>query len=58
MTKEKIIQYRPINRKRRIKCGRWTWSTTCPAHLPMTLQRLGHKIDIIEGFEVIKSKIK
>lgn len=51
---KKIKQYKPNGKKRFIKSGGWTWSQICPAHLPMTLQKLGHKIDEIKGFNLMK----
>jgi len=53
MKKNKIIEYKPNGGKRYIKCGRWSW-LICPKHLPMTLQKLGYKIEIIRGFNEVK----
>lgn len=51
---EKKFIYKPDGRPKYIKSGGWTWSQICPAHLPMTLQKLGYKIDEIRGFKKIK----
>lgn len=52
---KEIKQYKANGKKRFIKCGQWSWSTICPKHLPMTLQKLGYKIEIIRGFDLIKN---
>lgn len=50
---KKIIEYKPNGKKRFIKCGQYTWESICPKHLPMTLQKLGYKIEKIEGFDKV-----
>lgn len=51
--KEEVIQYKPNGKKKYIRCGKHIWSTICPAHLPMMLQKLGYKIDEIRGFNKV-----
>lgn len=48
-------KYKANGKQRFIKCGQWTWGQICPKHLPETLQRLGYKIEIIRGFDEVKT---
>lgn len=54
MKAKTIKQYKPNGKRRFIKCGQWTWSSICLSHLPMLLQKLGYKIERIEGFDEVK----
>jgi len=52
--KIKVIQYKANGKPRYIRSGTWTWETMCPKHLPMTLQKLGYKLQEIRGFDIVK----
>ena len=50
--KKEIVQYKLNGKKKYIRSGKHIWSTICPSHLPMMLQKLGYKIDEIRGFDI------